>query len=261
MTVAAISIIKASVQAIIAVYIGIGAFDYIGVENVDDTYLPVLIVAVFLVAMLLLCLLPLLGKPGLRNRSLEEKYRRQRNQSIAASMGNVGWILLFLLITDHMIITLCRELLSTDYYELIFYLRLFMELEDSLMMLAIVSLIGNLLIVFACSVLIDGIAADEDDEDDFEPVYEEPRSSVDYAPPVNTSPVHTPPPPKAEEEKVETVICPACGFEQPGGRRICWRCSHVFGKAVKPKDVFCAACGNILDKDSKFCGKCGNKVD
>ena len=46
------------------------------------------------------------------------------------------------------------------------------------------------------------------------------------------------------------MICPSCGFENPGGRRFCSRCGSSLALA-------CPSCGAGVVAEDRFCGECG----
>jgi hypothetical protein len=46
------------------------------------------------------------------------------------------------------------------------------------------------------------------------------------------------------------MICPSCGFENPGGRKFCSRCGSSLTLA-------CPSCGAGIAAADRFCGECG----
>lgn len=60
-----------------------------------------------------------------------------------------------------------------------------------------------------------------------------------------------------EQQTIETVECPECGYQNPKSNKFCGNCG---AEIRKKKTIKCPNCGAEVPEGNKFCGNCGKPI-
>lgn len=201
----------------------------------DSNVLATAVVIAIVAGVIMICFtLPTGAKPP--------DYVAIRKKSGSAALSGGLWLLLLVILSAEAIHEPVMEIFDWDGVAVLAYYAI---AREYLILINTVSLVGHGLILLRLVGETDAPAG-------------HPGGTQ---PPVSPPPAATPT--GSTGAPPASVVCPACGYEQPGNRTLCWKCGVKLdgeNTTPPPSGKICPGCHNPVTEGMRFCPHCGTAL-
>lgn len=263
-----IFILTIIVEALLFISLLMGSHEYYMTNNVwveaeDKGLGPIMCVIVILI-LIPVFMIRLNAKSKSRDQKTVKKtidIPAAKKHFLSCIGHHIGLLILLRIISERIVRTIVIDLFSLDLSEAAYMAGHYGIFRQYISIMLIVALISDVILVaILCNCkepLLSSDSSLHNEENDIN--IREKTFQNKFADSVH------------KRESTESAMkCPFCGYEQPAGRKVCWKCAKPLIdmvesptqaiKEIVSENKQCINCGSMINSDDAFCPYCGEKV-
>lgn len=235
--------------AIISLFISL--YDYNTTYNIwaekEDSFTNVIvIVSVILVVVAIATVIMISANKKVRKITKGKPIKKPNAESIKRNsthgiLSSIFEIILFLIVSEEMVCKFGVRTLDMNFAEAEFLAGGYQIFKNHFLFIAVITIIQDIVNYFTAESQVDNFG---DSNYNDKQIYGNEIKVKTYS------------------EEPSYIICPSCGFEQPKGRKVCWKCNIKLNDPETTDNTIskCPNCGAKTTEEMLFCGNCGNKI-